>query len=118
MYQNITLEVRAGIGTLTLNRPERHNVFDDGLIAELSRAFAELDVHEGVRVAVTGAKACVFREPALEAALGRDFSEAAAQAVQLSSDGYSSDLHASAAYRAAMVSVMAGRAVALARGRG
>ena len=72
---------------------------------------------QGVRVAVTGAKACVFREPALEAALGRDFSEAAAQAVQLSCDGYSSDLHASAAYRAAMVSVMAGRAVALAQGR-
>lgn len=64
-----------------------------------------------MRVAVTGAKACVFRCAELEAALTADFSEAAAKSVRLSSERYAQDLHASAAYRAAMVSVMAARAV-------
>jgi carbon-monoxide dehydrogenase medium subunit len=71
----------------------------------------------GVRVAVTGAKSSVFRCAELEAALGRSFTPAAAKAVKLPADGMNSDLHGSAEYRAAMVSVMAGRAVekALAR---
>ena len=72
----------------------------------------------GVRVAVTGAKACVFRVPALETALSQDFSPAAAEAVRLPDEGLSQDLHASAAYRAAMISVMAARAVASALSNG
>jgi carbon-monoxide dehydrogenase medium subunit len=66
---------------------------------------------DGVRVAVTGAKACVFRCTELENALAADFSAAAAKSVRLSPEGYAQDLHASGAYRAAMVSVMAARAV-------
>lgn len=66
----------------------------------------------GVRVAVTGAGAGVFRVAALEAALGKDWSEAAARAVSVSDDGLNTDLHASAAYRAALIPVLAGRAVA------
>ena len=64
----------------------------------------------GVRVAVTGAKSSVFRCAELEAALGKSFTPAAAKAVKLPDDDMNSDLHASAAYRAAMVSVMAARA--------
>lgn len=71
----------------------------------------------GVRVAVTGAKACVFRCTPIEAALMRSFTPAAAKAVQVGTEGVSSDLHASAAYRAAMISVMASRAVAAALAR-
>lgn len=70
----------------------------------------------GVRVAVTGAKASAYREPALEAALARSFTPEAAKAVRLGADGMNADLHASAEYRAAMVSVMAARAVAAANG--
>lgn len=70
----------------------------------------------GVRVAVTGAKASAYREPALEAALARSFTPDAAKAVRLGADGMNADLHASAEYRAAMVSVMAARAVAAANG--
>lgn len=66
----------------------------------------------GVRVAVTGAGAGVFRVAVLEAALGKDWSEAAARAVSVSDDGLNTDLHASAAYRAALIPVLAGRAVA------
>jgi carbon-monoxide dehydrogenase medium subunit len=65
----------------------------------------------GVRVAVTGAKSSVFRATALEAALKASFTPAAAKAVKLPADDMNSDLHGSAAYRAAMVSVMAARAV-------
>jgi len=65
----------------------------------------------GVRVAVTGAKSSVFRATALESALQASFTPAAAKAVKLPADDMNSDLHGSAAYRAAMVSVMAARAV-------
>jgi carbon-monoxide dehydrogenase medium subunit len=65
----------------------------------------------GVRVAVTGAKSSVFRAGDIEAALKTSFTPAAAKAVKVSAADMNSDLHGSAAYRAAMVSVMAARAV-------
>ena len=71
----------------------------------------------GVRVAVTGAKANVFRAKAIEDALAASFTPAAAQAVKLDASGMNSDQHGSAAYRAAMISVMAARAVAAAIAR-
>jgi carbon-monoxide dehydrogenase medium subunit len=65
-----------------------------------------------VRVAVTGGGNGVFRHTALEDALTRSFTPAAAEAVKVESEGLSSDLHASAEYRANLISVMAQRAVA------
>ena len=65
-----------------------------------------------VRVAVTGAKSHAFRATDLEAALSKSFTPEAAAAVKVSAVGMNGDLHGSAEYRAAMVSVMAGRAVA------
>jgi carbon-monoxide dehydrogenase medium subunit len=69
-----------------------------------------------VRVAVTGAKSHVFRATDIEAALAKSFTPEAAAAVKVSAEGMNGDLHGSAEYRAAMVSVMAGRAVAKALG--
>lgn len=66
----------------------------------------------GVRVGVTGAQACAFRATAIEQALQKDFTPAAAQAVKLPADEMLSDMHASALYRAALVSTLAARAVA------
>jgi carbon-monoxide dehydrogenase medium subunit len=67
----------------------------------------------GVRVAVTGAgQGGVFRHAAMEAALTRDFSVAAIAGIETSADDMNSDIHASAAYRAHLVGVMARRAVA------
>ena len=66
----------------------------------------------GVRVAVTGAGPCVFRVPAMEAALGRNFAADAIKDIQIPADGLNSDIHASAEYRAHLVNVMARRAVA------
>ena len=65
-----------------------------------------------VRVAVTGAAPSVFRAAAIEDALARSFTPAAAKAVAIDPAGLSSDLHGSAEYRAHLVSVMASRAVA------
>ena len=68
----------------------------------------------GVRVAVTGAGACVFRSKTLEALLTTQWSATALQGAQVSADGLNSDLHGSAAYRAALIPVLAARAVAAA----
>ncbi|MDR3515789.1 MAG: xanthine dehydrogenase family protein subunit M [Azospirillaceae bacterium] len=67
---------------------------------------------DGVRVAVTGAGATVFRVPAIEDALAADFSPAALTGITVDDDGLNSDIHASAAYRAHLIMVLARRAVA------
>ncbi|MEY8874903.1 MAG: xanthine dehydrogenase family protein subunit M [Leptothrix sp. (in: b-proteobacteria)] len=69
---------------------------------------------QGVRVAVTGAGACVFRATDIEAALSASWTQAAAAGVSVSDDGLNGDLHGSAEYRAALIPLLAGRAVAAA----
>ena len=71
----------------------------------------------GVRVAVTGAKSHVFRATPIEDALTKRFTPDAAKAVRMPTDDINADLHGSAEYRAAMISVMAARAVAAALSR-
>ena len=66
----------------------------------------------GVRVAITGAGPCVFRQGDMEKALAGSFSADAVAGVTVSADGLNSDIHASAKYRAHLVGVMAKRAVA------
>ena len=66
---------------------------------------------QGTRVAVTGAGASVFRASALEAKLAANWSAAALVGATVSAAGLNSDLHGSAEYRAALVPVLAGRAV-------
>jgi aerobic carbon-monoxide dehydrogenase medium subunit len=68
----------------------------------------------GVRVAVTGAGACVFRIPAMETALARSFTADAIKDIAIPDTDLNSDIHASAEYRAHLVNVMARRAVAAA----
>ena len=67
---------------------------------------------DGVRVAVTGAGPCVFRAAEMEAALAANWSADAVADIKVSADGLNEDIHASAEYRAHLVTVMAKRAVA------
>ena len=71
----------------------------------------------GVRVAVTGAKGNVFRATEIEAALAKRFTPEAAKGVKMPTADINGDMHGSAEYRAAMISVMASRAVAAALAR-
>ncbi len=66
----------------------------------------------GVRVAVTGASAKVFRVPEMEAALDASFTPAALEGIAVPVDDLVSDLEAAADYRAHLIGVMARRAVA------
>jgi carbon-monoxide dehydrogenase medium subunit len=63
------------------------------------------------RVAVTGAGAGVFRVADMEAALSKNFAASALNGVSVAAKGLNSDLHASAEYRAHLITVMAKRAV-------
>jgi len=67
---------------------------------------------KGVRVAVTGAGASVFRAGDLESRLSAQWSAAALECATVSAEGLNTDLHGSAEYRAALIPVLAGRAVA------
>jgi methylglutaconyl-CoA hydratase len=44
--------VRDAVATVTLNRPDIHNAFDEALIARLTAAFVSLDENPDVRVVV------------------------------------------------------------------
>ena len=70
----------------------------------------------GVRVAVTGAGASVFRATEMEKALAAKFSPESVAGISMPSDDLNSDMHASAAYRAHLITVMAKRAVETAVG--
>ncbi len=68
---------------------------------------------DGVRVAVTGAsESGVFRWADAEAALSKDFSPEAVKGLTVDPDGMIGDLHGTKEYRAHLVGVMTGRAVA------
>jgi carbon-monoxide dehydrogenase medium subunit len=66
----------------------------------------------GVRVGVTGASSHAHRAKPIEDALAKSFTADAAKAVKIPAGHLNSDLHGSAEYRAHLVSVLAGRAVA------
>jgi methylglutaconyl-CoA hydratase len=51
----IITEIDGPVGIVTLNNPDKHNAFDDALIAELTSAFKSLDGNAGVRVVVLSA---------------------------------------------------------------
>ncbi len=65
----------------------------------------------GVQVAVTGAGPVVFLATGFSQALERSFSRGALNGVTVSPEGLNADLHASAAYRAHLIGIMARQAV-------
>ncbi|QIT55799.1 enoyl-CoA hydratase/isomerase family protein [Aquisalimonas sp. 2447] len=51
---SILVERTAGIAQVSMNRPERHNAFDDTFIAELTGILKDLERDQSVRVVVLG----------------------------------------------------------------
>ncbi|WP_026374717.1 enoyl-CoA hydratase/isomerase family protein [Aestuariibacter salexigens] len=49
-----------GVATVTMNRPDRHNAFDDSMIAELTKTFKKVDNDANVRVMVLAANGKSF----------------------------------------------------------
>jgi aerobic carbon-monoxide dehydrogenase medium subunit len=73
------------------------------------------DTDSGVRVAVTGAgQDGVFRVTDMESALSANFAADAIAGISVADDDLNTDIHASAEYRAHLITVMAKRAVAAA----
>lgn len=58
--KHLELEVSAYVATLTLNRPDMRNAFNEEVIAELSEAFAALGTREDVRCIVLAARGAAY----------------------------------------------------------
>jgi methylglutaconyl-CoA hydratase len=60
MYQHLEVEQRGPVATVWMNRPERHNAFDEHLISELTAAFQTLGASESVRALVLAGRGASF----------------------------------------------------------
>ena len=48
-YNNLLLEIKDGVGTVTLNRPDVYNAFNDEMSFELQDALKEVEKNKEVR---------------------------------------------------------------------
>ncbi|MGI9570069.1 MAG: FAD binding domain-containing protein, partial [Desulfobulbia bacterium] len=107
------LEAGEIITGVTFSAPEKAGY---GRLANPASRFPLIGVFvakfpDGPRVSVTGAGSGVFRVKEMEDALSQNWSAEAVKDVKVSNENCSSDLHASADYRARMITVMAERAL-------
>ena len=59
-YDTLTVEIRDKVATVTLNRPDVRNAFNEHSINELTRAFAELGRNDTLRAIVLAANGPAF----------------------------------------------------------
>ena len=59
-YKTIEIQTGQGVATLWLNRPEVRNAFNEAMIAELTRAFGELEADSAARAVVLAGRGKVF----------------------------------------------------------
>jgi len=55
MTDSVLIDIDQQVGIITLNRPDKHNAFDDALILELTQTFRDLEANDAVRVVVLSA---------------------------------------------------------------
>ena len=56
----VLTEIDGPVAIITLNRPDKHNAFDDSLIAELTAQLQAIDTHADIRVVVLSASGKSF----------------------------------------------------------
>lgn len=55
-YQNVILELKNHVATLTLNRPQKMNSLSDGLLIDMQQALSEIERNKSIRaLIITGA---------------------------------------------------------------
>jgi enoyl-CoA hydratase/carnithine racemase len=55
-YQNVILELKDHVATLTLNRPQKMNSLSDGLLIDMQQALSEIERNKSIRaLIITGA---------------------------------------------------------------
>jgi methylglutaconyl-CoA hydratase len=59
-FETLTIDIADRVATLTLNRPDVRNAFNETTISELAAAFEELGRHEDVRAIVLAANGPAF----------------------------------------------------------
>lgn len=59
-FDTLEIERTGGVATIWMNRPDKHNAFNETLIAELDAAFAQLDADDSVRVVVLAGRGKSF----------------------------------------------------------
>ena len=59
-YKSLLVEIEQHVATVTLNRPEIRNAFNDETIAELTEVFTKLGTDDNVRVIVLAAAGKAF----------------------------------------------------------
>ena len=60
MFQTLEIERQNSVATIWMNRPDRHNAFDETLIAELTTAGQALEADQTVRVVVLAGRGKSF----------------------------------------------------------
>ena len=55
MSEFVARDIDGPVATVTLNRPDLHNAFDDAMMAQLTEAFRELGQNDGVRIIILAA---------------------------------------------------------------
>ena len=76
-YDTLLVEIAGPVARVTINRPEKLNALNDGVIHELDEAFAALESDPDVRgILLTGAGTKAF-------VAGADISELAEQSLRL-----------------------------------
>jgi enoyl-CoA hydratase len=74
LYQNIIVERRGRVGLITLNRPQAMNALCDALIADLGRAFDDLEGDDGIgAIVLTGSDKAFAAGADIKEMKDRDF---------------------------------------------
>lgn len=60
MFQTLEIERQHGVATIWMSRPDRHNAFDETLVAELTAACQALEADAAVRVVVLAGRGKSF----------------------------------------------------------